>query len=57
VRVPFVRALALAGHTGNPVRTPLAGMVQGGVMMAFLALFVWFTVKVALYRRRAAAIA
>lgn len=57
VRVPAVRALALAGRAGNPTQTALAGMVQGGVMMAFLTLLVWFTVKVALYRRRTAAIA
>ena len=57
VRVPFLRALALSGHTGNPVRTPLAGMVQGSVMMIFLVMLVWFIAKVALYRRRAVAIA
>jgi hypothetical protein len=51
VRVPFIRALATAGHPGNPVRTPIAGMMQGLVMMIFLAMLVWFAVKVALGRR------
>jgi uncharacterized membrane protein len=51
VRVPFVRDLALAGHGGNPARTPLAGAAQGAAMLAFLAMLVYFIVKVALYRR------
>ncbi len=57
VRVPALRTLSLAGHTGNPVRTPIAGMTQGAVMMIFLAMLAWFIAKVALYRRRTAAIA
>lgn len=54
VRVAVIRNLALANHAGNPVRTPLAGEVQGAVMMIFLTLLVYFIAKVALSRRRTA---
>lgn len=54
VRVPVIRALSLAGRTGNPAQTPLAGMVQGGTMTVFIALLAWFIVRVASCRRRTA---
>jgi uncharacterized membrane protein len=50
VRVPFIRAIAMAQlhGQGNPARAPIAGAVQGAVLLGFLVLFVWFITKVAL---------
>jgi len=53
VRVAFIRDFAMANAHGarNPAQTPLAGMVQGTVMLIFIAMLVYFIVKIALYRR------
>lgn len=52
VRVAFIREFAMRQlhGEGNPVRAPIAGMVQGAVMLAFLVLLAVFVVQVA--RRR-----
>jgi uncharacterized membrane protein len=59
VRVPFIRAIATAElhGQGNPGRAPIAGAVQGAVMLTFVAILVWFVARVAIHRRglRAAA--
>ena len=54
VRVSVVRDFALAHAHGarNPAQTPLAGMIQGSVMLAFIVLLVVFIVQVALSRRK-----
>lgn len=54
VRVAFIRDFAMANAHGarNPAQTPLAGMIQGTVMLIFIAMLAYFIVKVALYRRR-----
>jgi uncharacterized membrane protein len=54
VRVPFIRATAMAQlhGVGNPARSPLAGAVQGAVLLAFFALLILFITQVALRRRR-----
>jgi uncharacterized membrane protein len=53
VRVAFLRALAIAQLHGadNPVRAPIAGEVQGAVMLVFVVLMFYFVAKVALHRR------
>lgn len=53
VRVPFIRAIATAQlhGAGNPTRAPIAGEVQGAVLLAFFALLAVFTTQVALRRR------
>jgi hypothetical protein len=55
VRVPFIRDFSLSQMhgAGNPVRSPIAGEVQGAVMLVFVAMLVWFAVRVALNRRPA----
>lgn len=54
VRVPFIRAIATAQlhGQGNPARSPIAGEVQGAVLLAFFALLIVFTAQVALRRRK-----
>ena len=53
VRVAFIRDVAMAHAHGarNPAQTPLAGTVQGTVMLIFIAMLVYFIVRVALNRR------
>jgi uncharacterized membrane protein len=52
VRVGVVRDFAMAHAHGirNPAQTPLAGALQGGTMLAFIALLIVFIVQVALAR-------
>lgn len=53
VRVPFIRAIATAQlhGAGNPARSPLAGAMQGAVLLAFFVLLIVFITQVALHRR------
>jgi uncharacterized membrane protein len=53
VRVAFIRDFAMAHAHGarNPAQTPLAGTAQGTAMLIFIAMLVYFIVKVALHRR------
>jgi uncharacterized membrane protein len=53
VRVAFIRDYAQSQihGAGNPTRAPVAGEVQGAVLIVFLILVVYFPIKVALHRR------
>jgi uncharacterized membrane protein len=59
VRVAFLRNFARAQlhGAGNPVRAPIAGEVQGVVMLVFVAMLIYFVTRVALYRRGLRAVA
>ena len=55
VRVPAVRAFAQsqAPAVRNVAQTPLAGMVQGSVMLIYVVLLILFMFEVARHRKRA----